>query len=73
MKKRTFIFETNTHSFEVEVYRFGNKSFYYPSFNGDQEFPCTAKGFRDLSSYLRTTVYLQNQYKQLKSELYEQF
>jgi hypothetical protein len=49
MKTRTFLL----HGWEVEVWRFGNKSFYYPAFNGDAEFTVDSKGFRELSSYLR--------------------
>lgn len=40
--------------FQVEVHNFGYASFYYPCFNGNAEFPVTAKGFRRLSHYLRT-------------------
>ena len=40
--------------YPVEVINFGgNQSYYYPQV-GDQEFEVTAKGFRQLSSFLRT-------------------
>ena len=39
--------------YPVEVINFGgNQSYYYPQV-GDQEFEVTAKGFRQLSSFLR--------------------
>lgn len=44
--------------FYVLVYDFGYASFYYPEFNGNAEFPVSQKGFRQLSSYLRTVNYL---------------
>lgn len=46
--------------FKVEVYDFGCASFYYPSFNGNAEFPVTAKGFRNLSRYLRTVKFIRS-------------
>lgn len=39
--------------FRVEVHNFGYAAFYYPSFNGNAEFKVSAKGFRELSHYLR--------------------
>lgn len=39
--------------FKVELYDFGYAQFYYPSFNGNAEFPVTSRGFRKLSTYLR--------------------
>lgn len=39
---------------QVEVINFGYASYYYPVFNGNAEFPVTAKGFRNLSHYIRT-------------------
>jgi hypothetical protein len=44
--------------FDVEVHHFSYAAFYYPAFNGNAEFPVTAKGFRALSSYLRTVKWL---------------
>ena len=55
MKKRII----EVAGFKVEVHDFGKPqgSFYYPEFNGNAEFPVTAKGYRKLSSYLRTISY----------------
>jgi hypothetical protein len=49
--------------FDVEVHYFGPKqgSFYYPAFSGNKEYPVTAAGFRALSSFLRTILWLQEQ------------
>jgi hypothetical protein len=46
--------------YKVEVHNFGYSSFYYPSFNGNAEFPVSSKGFRQLSHYLRTVKWLSN-------------
>jgi hypothetical protein len=43
--------------FKVDVYKFSYASFYYPQFNGNAEFKVNAKGFRELSHYLRTVKY----------------
>ncbi len=50
MKTRT----VNLFGYTIEIYNFGYASYMYPSFNGNAEFPVTSKGFRRLSSYLRT-------------------
>lgn len=54
MKKRTI----EVAGYKVDVYNFGYASFLYPQFNGNAEFDCTAKGFRQLSHYLRTCKWL---------------
>lgn len=54
LKTRTIV----VAGYEVDVYNFSYASFYYPSFNGNAEFPVTAKGFRQLSHYLRTCNWL---------------
>lgn len=46
--------------YEVEVVDFGYAQFYYPTFNGDAEFKVNSKGFRQLSSYLRTVTWGRN-------------
>lgn len=50
MKKRTF----NLVGYTIEVWDFGYKQFYYPTFNGNAEFEVSSKGFRALYRYLRT-------------------
>jgi len=45
------------HGFTVEVWQFAKQSFYYPSFNGNAEFPVSSEGFKRLSSYLRNILY----------------
>jgi len=50
MKKRIF----NLCGHKIEVFDFGYKQYMYPAFNGNAEFEVSAKGFRKLSSYLRT-------------------
>ena len=47
--------------FAVDVVEYPERTFYYPSFNGDREYPATAKGFRELSSFLRTCRYFADQ------------
>lgn len=47
----------NIAGFEVEVHKFSYASYYYPVFNGNAEFKVSSKGFRELSSYLRTVKY----------------
>lgn len=47
--------------YDVDVVTYRRDAFYYPSFNGDREFPVTAKGFRALSSFLRTVRYFSNE------------
>jgi len=42
----------------VEVHNFGYASYYYPSFNGNAEYEVSSKGFRELSSYIRTITWL---------------
>jgi len=54
MKKRTI----QMFGFNIEIWNFGSKSFYYPTFNGNAEFEVNSKGFRQLSHYLRTVNYL---------------
>lgn len=44
----------------IELHDFGYAQYYYPSFNGDAEFKATSKGFRELSSYVRTVLYFNN-------------
>lgn len=43
--------------FKVEVHRFGNRSFLYPSFNGNAEFRASSEGFKQLRHYLRTVKF----------------
>ena len=57
MKKREFVLGGT----KIEVFNFGYASFMYPSFNGNAEFKTTGKGFRQLSSYIRTVNYFRNQ------------
>lgn len=54
MKKRVI----NLHGYDVEIFDFGYKWYMYPSFNGNAEFEVTNKGFRQLSSYLRTCSWM---------------
>lgn len=56
MKKRMI----NIYGYDVEVYDFGYKQYMYPSFNGNAEFEVTRKGFRKLSHYLRTCIWIKN-------------
>ena len=46
--------------YKVDVMKFGKRSFYYPQFNGNAEFEVSAKGFRQLNSYLRTVTWSTN-------------
>jgi hypothetical protein len=41
------------HRHHIDVVYFGYASFYYPQI-GDQEFPVTQRGYRAMSSWLRT-------------------
>ena len=56
--------------FNVEIHRFGNKTFYYPTFNGNAEFKCNSKGFRELSSYLRSVLYFNNIVKECEKSIF---
>lgn len=49
--------------FKVEVCQYHYASFYYPSFNGNAEFKVSSKGFRELSHYLRTCKWMDEQMK----------
>ena len=53
-KKRTI----NVLSFNVDIYDFGYASFFYPSFNGNAEYPVTKKGYKDLTRYLRNILWI---------------
>lgn len=37
----------------IEVYKYGNRTYYYPSFNGNAEFT----DYRKCCSYIRTVLY----------------
>lgn len=56
MKSRTIIIL----GFKIDVYKFGNRSFYYPQFNGNAEFEVSSKGFRKLHTYLRNILWSRN-------------
>ena len=56
MKKRSI----NICGFNVEVYDFGYASYMYPEFNGNAEFEISRKGFKELSHYLRTIIWMNN-------------
>jgi len=43
---------------QVAVVGFTYGAFYYPDINRNAEFPCTARGFRQLHSYIRTVEFL---------------
>ncbi len=49
MKTREIIIAGYT----VEIYTFGKRSFYYPCFNPNAEYPVSKKGFQEMYSYLR--------------------
>lgn len=51
--------------FSVEVHDFSYASFYYPSFNGNAEFPVSSKGFKRLRAYLRTVKWAQRSLESL--------
>lgn len=53
--------------YTVELHKFGTKSFFYPSFNGDAEFEVSHLGYRKLSHYLRTCRYFEALHKKLIS------
>lgn len=59
MKTRTFSYL----GFTIEMYKFGNKSFIYPQFNGNAEFEVTKKGFKKLHTYLKNMIWIQNRMK----------
>ena len=50
MKTREF----KLHETNIEVWKFSNASYFYPTFNGDAEFKVNKEGFKNLSSYIRT-------------------
>lgn len=54
MKKRVF----ELHGYQIEVYDFGYKQYMYPYFNGNAEFEVTSNGFRKLSHYIRTCIWI---------------
>ena len=43
----------------IEVYQYGNKCYYYPSFNGNYEVDIS--GYRRLCSYIKTVLYFETQ------------
>lgn len=49
--------------FNIEVYRFGDRLYMYPSFNGNAEFKVNHKGFRELHHCLRNILWMQKQMK----------
>lgn len=53
---KTSKFEFLGHKIELVSYDYG--SFLYPCFNGNAEFECNHKGFRQLSSYIRTNIWM---------------
>lgn len=59
MKLRTIIL----FGYKVDIFDFGYKKYMYPQFNGNAEFEVTQKGFRRLSSYLRTCIWANNNLK----------
>ncbi len=65
MKER----EIEVNGFKVSVCQYHYGSFYYPRFNGNAEFKVSAKGFRQLSHYLRTTKYFDGLMKEMLSEI----
>ncbi len=68
---KTYLKRTiNVCGHKVDVINFGYASFYYPQFNGDAEFKVSSKGFRNLSSYLRTFIWSNNIVKQSCQNLY---
>jgi hypothetical protein len=66
MKTRTI----NILGFNVDVYKFGKRSFYYPQFNGDAEFEVSSKGFRKLHHYLRNVIWSRNIVLECEKMLY---
>lgn len=46
--------------YDVNVVIYSYASYYYPAFNGNAEFKVSAKGFRDLSHYLRIVRWAQS-------------
>ena len=55
----TKVREIEIDGFKVEVHNFGYASFYYPTFNGNAEFPVSSKGFKRLRHYLRMVKWSQ--------------
>ncbi len=56
MKVRT----VKLFGFDVDVYNFGYSWYMYPNFNGNAEFKVNSEGFKKLSSYLRTCIWIRN-------------
>lgn len=46
--------EIEVDGWKVEVHDFEYAQFFYPSFNGNAEFPVSSKGWKQLRHYLRT-------------------
>jgi hypothetical protein len=59
--------QIEVNGYKVDVNNFGNATYLYPAFNGNQEFRANHKGFRKLSSYLRTVTYIRERYSQINN------
>ena len=56
MKTRSF----TLFGYQIDVYNFGYATYMYPTFNGNAEFPVTKKGYKQLVSYLKDLIWINN-------------
>lgn len=53
------------YGFNILIYDFGYAKYMCPEFNGNAEFKVNKKGFKRLSSYLRTVLWIESLFSKI--------